>query len=262
LIDIHTHILPGIDDGVKTEDESVEFARLAVADGVQVMVATPHCKEHMWENDRARVLEDVKTLRARLAQEGVEIDLRPGAEVHLCPDLPARVKDGRAPTLGDNGKTLLLELSLTQYPAELENLVFELKLAGIEVVFAHPERIQFFQDNVARYEAVVNQGAYGQITTGSILGDFGNTAREFSEELLRKGLVHVLASDAHGVRRRRPVLTPAVEAIAGMIGEPYARVMATDVPRALLEGTPPEIPFLEREMPKRRSFVSRLFGRR
>jgi protein-tyrosine phosphatase len=262
VIDIHTHILPGVDDGVKNEDDAVEFARVAVDDGVRGLVATPHCKEGIWENDRARVLEEVKRLRGRLAREGVELDLQPGSEVHIGPDLLAKVRDGRAPTLGDNGKTLLLELSLTQYPVELENLVFELKLGGLEVVFAHPERIQYFQDDVSRYEAVVHQGAYGQITTGSILGDFGSTAREFSEELLRKGLVHVLASDAHGVRRRRPVLGRALESMTEFVGERYARSMVLDVPRDLLDGRTPEIPPFERVSPRRRSFVSRLFGRK
>ncbi len=125
MIDLHTHILPGIDDGVKTEDDAVEFARVAAADGVRGIVATPHCKDDVYENDRAAVLAGVERLAARLAREGIDIQLFPGAEVHLCPDLLDRIGDGRAPTLADNGKTLLLELSLSQYPVELEQLLFE-----------------------------------------------------------------------------------------------------------------------------------------
>ena len=260
MIDIHSHILPGIDDGVKTEDEAVEFARMAEADGIQTIVATPHCKEGFYFNDRDKVHAEVDKLRTRLAAEGVGIRLEPGAEVHICPDLVKRVADGRAPTLLDNGRTLLLELSLSQYPVELENLVFELKLAGLEVVFAHPERIRYFQDDISRYEAVVHQGAIGQITTGSVLGVFGSEIAEISEEMMVKGLVHVLATDAHNVRGRPPLLSDALEAAIDQVGEARAMAMVNDAPRALIEGRSPELPPVE--APRGGGFLSRLFGLR
>jgi protein-tyrosine phosphatase len=261
MIDLHTHILPGVDDGVRTEDEAVEFARVSWGDGVKTIVATPHCREGFFVNVRQDVLAGVERLRRRLASEGIGVEILPGAEVHLCPDLPERVRDGRAPTLGDNGRTLLLELSLSQYPVELENLVFQLKLAGIDVLFAHPERIRYFQDDVKRYEALVHLGSYGQITTGSILGDFGSVAQEFSEELLRRGLVHVLASDAHNVAGRPPLFTPALDALAGLVGEARARCMADGAPRALMAGLEPELPPIEGRGAGGGSFLSRWFGR-
>ena len=183
--------------------------------------------------------------------------------MHLCIDLVARVRDGRAPTLGDNGKTLLLELSTTQYPVEIDNLVFELRLAGIIPLFAHPERIRFFLDDVRRYEALVRLGAYGQITSGSILGIFGEEIREFSEELLRKGLVHVVASDSHNVRGRPPQIRRAIEAIVPWMGEATAMGMATEIPRALLEGRDPDLPAPpEDQAARKRSLLSRLFQKR
>jgi protein-tyrosine phosphatase len=260
-IDIHTHILPSVDDGVQTEDEAVEFARVAVEDGTKLLVATPHCKEGTWFNDRAAVLAGVERLRQRLDQEQIPLQIEPGAEVHLAPDLVERVRDGRAPTLGDNGKTLLLELSLTQYPVELENLVFQLKLAGIVTVFAHPERVRYFQDDIARYEAVVHLGAYGQITSGSVTGLFGNTVREFTRELASKGLAHVLASDSHNLRGRPPLLSQALRALEPIVGAERAAAMCTTVPRALLDAREPELPALQSGGEARRSFFSRLFGR-
>lgn len=260
MIDLHTHILPGVDDGVRTDEEALEFARVAVADGVTTIVATPHCREGFYLNERASVLENVARLRGLLRDAGIGIEVLPGAEVHVCPDLPQRIKDGRAPTLADNGKTLLLELSMSQYPVELENVVFQLRLAGAVVLFAHPERIRFFQDDVRRYEAVIRLGAFGQITTGSITGQFGEDAREFSEELLRRRLVHVIASDAHNVRGRPPVLREAVAAAASWLGDETAEKMATEYPRAFLEGREPQIPDPE-EPPPRRSFLGRLFRR-
>lgn len=260
MIDLHTHILPGVDDGSDTEDESVEFARMAFEDGVRTIVATPHCNEGSYFNRLDDVKKGVASLRERLAREQVGLELLPGAEVHLCPDLLERVKDGRAPTLGDNGKTLLLELSLTQYPVELENLLFQLKLAGLEILLAHPERIRYFQEDRLRYEDLVRIGAYGQITTGSILGTFGSRAREYSEELLSKGLVHVVASDAHSLRGRPPVLSPAIEKMIPWIGEARARAMANEVPRALLAGETPELPPVDGSRVWNKSFLSRWFG--
>ena len=261
MIDLHTHILPGVDDGVKEEDEAVEFARAAFADGVRTLVATPHSKDGFFENGRAEVLAAVERLQGKLREAGIGLTLLPGAEVYIAPDLVERVKDGRALTLGDNGKTLLLELSLSQYPMELQNLVFSLRLAGLVVLFAHPERIRYFQEDVRRWEEMVRLGAYGQITTGSVLGTFGEDAQDFSELLLRRGLAHVLASDAHNLRGRPPILSRAVEAVAAIVGAEEARKMVSDRPRALLDGRDPEPPpVLERQASKR-SLLSRLFGR-
>lgn len=263
MIDIHTHILPGVDDGVESEDEAVEFARVAWEDGTRTLVATPHCKEGFYVNDRDAVLAGVDRLRARLRAERVELEVLPGAEVHLCDDLVSRIVDGRAPTLADNRKTLLLELSLSQPHTGLEDLVFRLRLAGIVIVLAHPERIRYFQEDPTRYEELVRLGVFGQITTGSILGTFGRTAAAYSEELLRKGLVHALASDAHNVRGRSPRLREAREFTARLVGEDRAEAMVTDVPRAFLEGREPEIEPIEApRVARKSSLLSRLFRRR
>jgi len=262
MIDLHTHILPGIDDGTKSDEEAIEFARVAAEDGTRVVVATPHCKDGFFVNSRADVLREVARLRELLQAAGVELQIEPGAEVHICPDLVQRIRDGRATTLADNGKTLLLELSLTQYPVELENLVFQLNLAGVVTLFAHPERIRYFQDDLERYENLVRLGAYGQITTGSILGRFGSDVQSFSEELLRRGLVHVLATDAHNLRGRAPRMREAVEAIVPWVGEDRAWSMADAVPRALLDGTEPGVPPVKNRRAGRRTFFFARWFRR
>ena len=261
MIDVHTHILPGVDDGVRTEDEAVAFAKIAVADGIRTLVATPHCREGFYLNDRDAVLSGVARLRARLAAESVPLEVLPGAEVHLADELPARVKDGRAPTLGDNGRTLLLELSMSQYAIDVENVVFQLRLAGVQVLFAHPERIRWFQDDLRRYEEMIRLGAFGQITTGSLLGDFGESTQEFSEELMRKRLVHVIASDSHNTRGRRPEMSAAVRVAATFVGEAYAARMADEFPRALLDGRDPAVDPPQEPPPPKRSFLGRWFGR-
>jgi protein-tyrosine phosphatase len=261
LIDLHTHILPGVDDGVATIDEAVEFARVAAADGVRTVVATPHCREGTFFNDRPGVLAGVERLRAALRQAGVGIEILPGAEVHICPDLVERVRDGRATTLADNGRTLLLELSMVQYPPDLEILVFQLKLAGIITLFAHPERIRYFRDDPARYEAVIRLGAYGQITTGSLVGDFGPDVATLSRWMVERRLVHVIASDAHNVRGRAPVLSHARRAAENLVGADWARRMVDDVPAALLRGEEPEVPPPQEAPGRAPGFLRRLLRR-
>ena len=261
MIDLHTHILPGVDDGVATLEEAVAFARVAAADGIRTIVATPHYRDGFYMNPRDQVLDGVAALRRTLAGEGVDVEILPGAEVHVCPDLVERIRSGHAPTLGDNGRTVLFELSMSQYPFDLPNMVYQMRLAGLQVLFAHPERIRYFQDDIRRYEEVVRLGAFGQLTSGSALGLFGTGIEEFSEELTRKRLVHVLASDAHNTRSRSPVLSRAVARVADWVGSERARRMVDDVPRAFLEGRDPDVEPPEDPPPRHRSVFSRWFSR-
>jgi protein-tyrosine phosphatase len=261
MIDLHTHILPGVDDGVKTMEDAVDFARVAAADGVSTVVATPHYREGFFINARPEVLAGVDALNARLRADGVPIVVLPGAEVHISADLVTKVQSRHAPTLADNGRTVLFELSMTQYPLDLENLVFQMRLAGLQILFAHPERIRYFQDDVRRYEAVIRLGAYGQITTGSVTGVFGEDVLEFSEELSRKRLVHVVASDGHNTRGRPPVLSRSLARLGSWIGDDFAQRMTDEFPNAFIEGRDPDIPQAEEPAVRRRSFVSRWFRR-
>jgi len=261
MIDLHTHILPGVDDGVKTMDDAVEFARVAAADGVKTVVATPHYRDGFFLNSRLEVLAGVAALNGRLQAERIPISVLPGAEIHISADLVERVKAGHAPTLADNGRTVLFELSMSQYPLDLENLVFQMRLAGLQVLFAHPERIRYFQDDVSRYEAVIRLGAFGQLTTGSVTGVFGEDVVAFSEELARKRLVHVVASDAHNTRGRPPILSRSMARLGSWIGDDLARRMADEFPKAFLEGRDPDLPPAPEPTMRRRSLVSRLFRR-
>ncbi len=261
MIDLHTHILPGVDDGVRTMDDALAFARAAVADGVRTVVATPHYRDGFFINARTEVLAGVEALNRRLQEERIALTVLPGAEVHISADLVARVKAGHAPTLADNGRTVLFELSMSQYPLDLENLVFQMRLAGLQVLFAHPERIRYFQDDVTRYEAVIHLGAFGQLTTGSVTGLFGEEIAEFSEELVRKRLVHVVASDGHNTRGRPPVLSRSLARVGSWIGDDLARRMADEIPQAFIEGRDPELPPLPPPEPRRRSLRDRLLGR-
>ena len=259
MIDLHTHILPGVDDGVKTEDDAVAFARVAAADGVSTVVATPHYRDGFFVNARLDVLAGVEALNLRLRAEKIPLTVLPGGEVHISADLVARVQAGHAPTLADNGRTVLFELSMMQYPVDLENFVFQMRLAGLQVLFAHPERIRYFQDDIRRYEAVIRLGAFGQITTGSVTGVFGEDVVLFSEELARKHLVHVVASDGHNTRGRPPVLSSSMARLGSWVGDDLARRMADEFPKAFLEARDPDFPPPAEPTARQRSLAARLF---
>lgn len=242
MIDLHAHPIAAIDDGVQTEDEAVEFCRIAAADGITTLVATPHIREGMFPNRRAGILEALERLRARLQSEGVDLRLAPGAEVYLEPDLSARVRSGEYLTLNDGGRYLLLELPGRHLPAGIEDMVYRLRLDGLTPVIAHPERIYAFQEDPRRFARLIELGALGQLTGGSLLGHFGSRAQEAAFSMLRDGLAHVLASDAHNTGLRAPRLSRAVEEAAALVGAEAARQMVEGTPRAILQGEEIETP--------------------
>lgn len=260
MIDIHCHILPGLDDGAPDEGVALEMARTAVADGVGTIVATPHMREGDYLNERPQILEAVEQFRKVLARESVPLKLAVGSEVHLGPRLVERIAEGRLLTYADRQAALLLECPYRNYPVRLSETIFELKLAGYTPVIAHPERIQFFREDPERFAALVNQGALGQLTGSSLLGLFGKKIQALSEEWVARKLVHFLGSDAHDTVSRPPRLAQARARWAEIAGEESARQAVELFPRALLEGGS-----LEPEPPlpgaPRRGWLARWLGR-
>lgn len=261
MIDTHCHILPGIDDGAPDRETAVRMARIAVEDGVTTIVATPHMREGDYWNERPRVLEAVAAFRRVLEEEGIPLVVAPGSEVHLAPRLPERVAEGKLLTYGDAGAWLLLECPYRTRPVRLEETIFELKLAGITPVIAHPERTRWFLEDTARWERMVELGALGQMTSSSLLGVFGRGIRSVSEEWVRRGLVHVLGSDAHDPDYRPPRLREARERWADLAGEEAARRATVEWPAAFLAGEAVDPPPPRPPEPPRRGFLSRLLGR-
>jgi protein-tyrosine phosphatase len=262
MIDLHAHPIAGIDDGVRDTDEAVEFCRIAVAEGITTLVATPHIREGMFPNRRAAILEGVESLRERLRQEKVGLNLAPGAEIYLEPDLVARLRAGDYLTLNDGGRYLLLELPTRHLPAGVEEIIYQLRLEGLTPVLAHPERIRPFQEDSGRLARLVELGALSQVTGGSLLGQFGTQALHAARALLKEGLVHVLASDAHNNGARAPRLRQAVEEAASLVGEGAARRLVLDVPQAILAGQDVEasVPAPPQEQPRRGGWLDWLRG--
>lgn len=243
MIDLHCHIIPGVDDGPRSLKESLSMARRAVEDGIHTIVATPHTLNGLYLNPINEVTSKVAVLKEALAQKHIELHVYAGADVHLCPNIRERIESGDAGTINNGGKYILLEFPPQIVPPGVKDEIFSLKLNGITPIISHPERNTMVQQDIDILYELVRMGALGQVTAMSITGDFGGMAMHSAERLLEQRLVHVIASDAHSSNRRPPVLSRAVEAAAEIL-ESYedAERMVKDVPGAILSGDMPEIP--------------------
>lgn len=239
MIDLHCHILPGVDDGAQSLAEAVEMCRLAAADGCEAMVATPHQRRgEWWNSDRGRLA----VLAADL-QEAVGPGFRVllGGEIHVDSELLAEVEKlpdggGILPLAGSH--YLLIEFGSAGTPAESLHLIHELVVAGWRPVIAHPELIPWLAPDLELMALLVSRGALTQVTAMSLTGEFGRRPQNDAVALLEAGLVHFVASDSHGVHRRPPGLRRAYRTIAGRWGEEAARRLTHDNPRAVIEDRP------------------------
>jgi protein-tyrosine phosphatase len=257
VIDLHCHILPGIDDGPRTLDDSLALARAAVASGTRVIVATPHVSWEWPGVDADVVASGVATVNDALRAEGLPLEVLAGAEVAMSRAVDLPQEELERLRLG-GGPWLLVECPLSAS----SSLAFEtgcsrLLAQGHRIVLAHPERSPLLQRDVALLERLVGQRMLTSITAGALVGRFGSTVQRFALDLVRRGLGHDVASDAHSTGRRPPSITPELHD-AGL-GE-QASWLARDVPRAVLDGTelPPAPPM---PVPERRGLAG-LLGRR
>ena len=249
MIDIHAHILPGLDDGPRTMEESVRMCELCLDQGVTVVVATPHMCNSRFGVTAEDVRNGVGELSEACRRRGLNIEILPGGDVLLQPGLLAALDTGDALTLADTGKYLLLELPAQTVPP-IEGLVFELAVRGITPILTHPERNPAFHHKPGRLVQLVESGCYVQVTADSLLGKFGRGARRAGEKFLKSGLVHVVASDAHSARDRRPALGTVAGLLSSMAGEDTARRLLCDHPARIIRGEPLEPPansFAERD---------------
>jgi protein-tyrosine phosphatase len=232
VIDLHSHILRGLDDGARNLDESVAMARGAVADGIRAIAATPHVRED-YPTSADQMEERVRELRAALAEEAVPLEVLPGGEIAV--DELARLDQDELRQFGlaGNPAFLLLETPYIGWPLMFGDVVARLVAAGITPLIAHPERNDEVRDNPERLASLVRQGALAQVTAASVDGRLGQTIRRCAQHLLELELVHVLASDAHG---------PGVRAIGlslarSQVGDPaLGRWLTEDVPEAIVSG--------------------------
>lgn len=238
MIDLHCHILPGVDDGARTLDEAVEMCRLAAADGCEAMIATPHQRRGVWWNDDTQRLRELAEQLQAAVGDGFRVAL--GGEVHVDPHLLDEV--GRLPGGGilplAGSRYLLIEFDTQTTPPQAADLVHEMKVSGWRPVIAHPEFIPWLAKSPQLLGHLVSLGATAQVTAMSLTGDFGRLPQKDAAAFLALGLVHFIASDSHGTRNRPPGLRRAYSFVAETWGEPAARRLTVDNPRAVLEDRP------------------------
>ncbi len=264
MIDLHAHILPGLDDGAESLEESVEMCRISYEDGVRTIVATPHILPGVYHNNRSTILAKTEELNEAIAKFGLgsgelgiqtphanpenpfsthsEFRILPGADVHFSPNLLQLCENGEIMTVNDEGRYLMLEFDFMTLPYQGEEVLFQLIARGITPVITHPERTLEIARAPKRYYEMIRMGCLGQVTAMSLTGGFGSEVKRAAERLLSHRLIHFIASDTHSVHRRPPLLSPAVKEAEKMVGREEARRMVTEYPRALLEGRRPDVP--------------------
>ncbi|HEX6713815.1 MAG TPA: CpsB/CapC family capsule biosynthesis tyrosine phosphatase [Thermoleophilaceae bacterium] len=239
MIDLHSHLLPGIDDGAPDMEASVAMGRAAVAGGVDAIVATPHVSL-MYRNDPLTFGERVAQVQAALDAADVELRVHKGAELSHAMLLELSDESLAACVLGD-GDFILFEPPLNGPVPFIDRMVSDLQQKGFKVLIAHPERIGAFQRRIDLVDKLVVQGCLTSVTAGSVAGQFGGTVKRFTQELFARGLVHNLASDAHDAEWRSPALRPTLEQAVAELPELEGRLdyLTVEVPQAILAGEAP-----------------------
>lgn len=215
--DIHSHILPAVDDGAVDEKTAAGMLRMACAGGTSHIIATPHFIAGAVENPSALVREKCLELQGLADREGISISIHPGAEVFISPDIPELFDKGVICTLNDSSY-ILLELPMSGIPVYTEDILYELQLKGLTPVIAHPERNRDIFLNPGILAGMVNRGILAQVNSGSITGLYGRKIRRAALRLIKKGLIHFVASDAHTCRLRSPLLSKAAAVVRRKFG--------------------------------------------
>ncbi|MCU4674815.1 tyrosine protein phosphatase [Catenovulum sp. 2E275] len=240
MIDIHSHILPRVDDGVQNLNDALDMLSLAEQNGVTTQVLTPHIHTDRYPNDLTSLTPQFLSFRDIVALENINIKLLLAAEVRLEPNLIQLVKKNTLPILGihQGYKIFLLEFPRLGLPAGYKNLIEWLLIQKYKPVIVHPERIQAFIDNPQILLRLINLGCLTQVTASSLLGKFGNQAQFLAEQLLLDNHVHAIASDCHNMKGRAPDLLQGVTAASEIIGEKAALNLVSNQTQQLITKNP------------------------
>jgi protein-tyrosine phosphatase len=238
MIDLHSHILPGIDDGSSSLAMSLEMARIAVKDGIRTMACTPHIYPGLDMNHTTGIRAARDALQAVLQDHGIELQLTTGADVHLVPGLIEGLRAGTIPSLNGT-RYVLLEPPHHVAPPRFAESVFQLITAGYVPVITHPERLTYMDDHYETMRQLVQAGAWMQITAGALTGMFGARPKYWGERFLGEGMAHILATDAHSSTRRVPVMSEGLAVAEKLLGREEARQLVTGRPGALMRDLPP-----------------------
>lgn len=256
MIDLHSHILPDLDDGADSWEKTLAMAGVALEDGISDVLCTPHWVPGKHDNTRAVVLDRIAQARSRLSAAGMDLRLHPGTELRLDISLPARLKAGELLTVNDGGVYALIELPESSLPDSLDTFFWELEMNGFRPILSHVERNAVLRREPERLFRWVEMGYLTQMTAVSVLEDAVPEVHEFSITLLEHRLIHMLVSDSHGLGMRKPQLSQGMEAVRTLVGDRTARDLVEGTPARILRGEavyPPDPIPLKR---KKKTFFS------
>lgn len=238
MIDLHNHLLPGIDDGASDMAEALAMARLAVEQGITHLVCTPHIQPGRFDNHDGTIGPVLEQFRTALRSEQIPLQVAAAAEVHFGLEIMTGIAEKTLPFLGEwQGRpVLLLELPHGMVPHGADRLTHWLLGQGVVPMIAHPERNRGFIQSPGRLKPFLDQGCLLQITAASLDGRFGDSACDLAEALLVDGRVTILATDAHNPEHRPPLLAKGLALAAELIGETQARRLVEEQPWAIAAG--------------------------
>ncbi|MDQ0482425.1 tyrosine-protein phosphatase [Guptibacillus hwajinpoensis] len=235
MIDIHSHILPGVDDGASTLEESLAMARQAVSEGITKVVATPHHRNGHFDNERKIILQEVVILNNELAREGIDLTVIPGQEIRIYGEMIEHYDQKELLSVNEEGMYIFVELPPTHLPAYANKLLFDLQMKGLTPVIVHPERNQEILENPRRLYQLVKGGALCQVTAAAVTGKLGKKIKKLSHEMISHNLAHFIASDSHNTTTRPFDLREALEIVEEKFGM-SVRYMFQENAELLIEG--------------------------
>ncbi len=235
FIDLHTHILPGLDDGAQTIKDSLDMLEVARQDGILTVVATPHVIRGVFDNSKQNILNAVSKLNKTLVNKGIEMTVLPGAEYSLEPDLAQRLVSGDLLTINNNGKYIMIELPSLIVSETVARILYEIQLQGVTPIIAHPERNYTFSKDPNLLKTFVDRGILAQVTSNSIMGIYGKKVRRTAFKLIQIGAIQIMASDGHNIVERPPILSEAYKILKSKWGSEFAKNLVVDIPRLIIE---------------------------
>jgi protein-tyrosine phosphatase len=242
MIDLHCHLLPGIDDGATDISVSMEMAKIFVADGVSVVACTPHILPGLYHNSGPQIQVATVKLQLALDEEGIPLRLVTGADNHVVPNFVAALRSAHLLPLAES-RYVLVEPPHHVAPPRLEEFFFSLLVAGYFPILTHPERLTWINSHYAQIRQMVRAGVWMQLTAGSLAGNFGQNARYWAERMLEEGCAHILATDAHDTKKRPPDLGNGFELALKRVGQEEAQNLVLTRPRGILYNQgPTELP--------------------
>ena len=229
MIDLHSHMLPGIDDGAAELSIALEMARMQIDQGVTIVACTPHILPGVYQNDGPQIRRAVANLQRAIDDAGLKLLLKAGAYNHIAPDFAQQLRSGQLLSLGDT-RYVLVEPPHNLPPVRLDELCFGILVADFVPIITHPERLGWVDDKYDLIKRMADRGVWMQVTAGSLTGRFGNRPKYWAERMICEGIAHILASDSHNITERPPDLAAGRKAAERLVGAAEADLLVMGRP--------------------------------